>query len=304
MFLGFLWHAGGLFPSGVTRQARPCPAPIMTKTEFAIAFCSYGNLPTVQATLPTIIQECQRAGAGLLVYDCTVEGRDLQWAWLQQQADQHRFFLMLSSAVSMAQSRNTALQLCIDQYLPDYICLMEDDHGLRPGFIDAMVAAQKKYYGQEAPNGLRYGLFTGCQEHHQVTLHTLPDGNAYPDWDTPPLRLGGVNSCMRCAPTHHWLSVLKGYDLDEYPISRFQTGPSLMRNYHRGFTVMVVGNGQYVFEVQREGRGVTAAKETVPLWDDFYTRSDRRARASHDRPEQDCGGLIWANKEAGQRRPA
>jgi hypothetical protein len=160
-----------------------------------------------------------------------------------------------------------------------------------------MVAAQKKHYGKEAPNGLRYGLFTGCLLHHNVALHSLPDGNAYPDWDTPPLRLGGVNSCMRCAPTHHWLSVLKGYDLDEYPISRFQTGPSLMRNYHRGFTVMVVGGGQYVFEVNRAGRGVTAAKETTPLWDDFYTRSDRRAKASHERQPEDCGGLIWARPE-------
>jgi hypothetical protein len=273
----------------------------MTKTEFGIVFCSFGNLPTVQATLPTIIRECKQSGAGLVVHDCTAEGRSAegraaQWAWLQQQADEHGFFLMLSSPMSMAQARNLSLQLCIDQFLPSYICLMEVDHGVRPGFVKAMLDAQKKYYGQEAPNGLRYGLFTGCAEHHNAKLHALPDGNAYPDWDTPPLRLGGVNSCMRCAPTQHWLAVLKGYDVDEYPISRFQTGPSLMRNYHRGFTVMVVGQGQYVFEVQRAGRGVTASKETAPLWDDFYTRSDRRAHVSHERPEHDCGGLIWVKQ--------
>lgn len=256
----------------------------MDKTEFATVFCTFGDLESVQTTLPTVIAETRRAGARLLVHDCSTPeaGRDEKWAWLQKLSGGHEFFLFLSSPMSMAAARNFAMRFAIQQWLPDYICLMEDDHGFREGFIPVMTEAMRRYYGKRASTGFHFGLFSGCTKHWGVPSLALPDGNLYPNAETGVLRMGGPNSCMRCAPTHHWLEVLHGYDLDDFPISRFQTAPSALRNYHRGFTTMIVGNGQYVFDLDRPGRGVTDDGKCA-LWGDDFAARDPRANFDRDR---------------------
>lgn len=254
----------------------------MDKAEFATVFCTFGAIDSVRVTLPTVIAETARTGARLLVHDCSTPeaGRDEKWTWLRELSAQHDFFLFLSSPMSMAASRNFAMRFAIQQWLPEYLCLMEDDHGYREGFIPLMTEAMRRHYGKRAPNGFHFGLFSGCTHHWGEPSGTLPDGGIYPTTEAGQLRIGGPNSCMRCAPTHHWQEVLHGYDLDDFPISCFQTGPSLLRNYHRGFTTMIVGGGAYVFEVERPGRGVTDEGETA-LWTD--DRSARDPRAVFDR---------------------
>jgi hypothetical protein len=179
--------------------------------------------------------------------------------------------------MSMAHARNMCLSLGLSLFAPEYVCMMEDDHGLRRGAIPALIRAMQKYYGKESPNGLRYGLFTACrtcwkQHKHHRTL----DGHAYPAPHLEPGILGGANSCFRCAPTTHWVSVLKGYDADEYPISSYQTRNLSLRNYHCGFTSLAVKNGSLCFDVDRAGHGVTLERAQRP-WDPNYAASDLRS---------------------------
>lgn len=248
----------------------------MDKTEFLTIFGSFENLDVVRRTLPTIIEETKHNDARLIVHDSSVEGRRGKWDYLLELNKDHDFHLILSDNMSMAHARNMCLQLGQALYAPDYICMVEDDHGFRPGLIPAMVGAMKRYYGRPAPNGLRYGLFTACAKHHVPRRHRLADGNSYPDVDVDPIRLGGANSCFRCAPAHHWQNVLKGYDTDEYLISIYQTVNLNYRNYHKGFTTLVVQEGRLVFDVEAFGRG-TSADGGVKLWDDKYTASDARS---------------------------
>lgn len=256
----------------------------MDKAEFATVFCTFGDLASVKVTLPTVIAETARAGARLLVHDCSTRevGRDEKWTWLRELSAQHDFFLFLSSPMSMAASRNFAMHFAIQQWLPEYVCLMEDDHGFREGFIPLMTESIRRHYGKKAPNGFHFGMFSGCTHHWGVPSATLPDGGIYPTGDNGAMRLGGTNSCLRCAPTHHWLEVLKGYDLDDYPISCFQTGPSVLRNYHRGFTAMIVGGGEYVFTMDRAGRGVTD-EANFALWGNDFAARDPRAIFDRER---------------------
>jgi hypothetical protein len=250
----------------------------MNKTEFLTIFATYDALSTIQTTLPSIVEETKRAGAALIVHDSTdgEHSKDV-WDWLQELNRENDFFLILSSNLSMAHARNMCLQLGVSMYAPDYVCMMEDDHGFLPGLIPEMIVAMRQYYGKLAPNGLRYGLFTACRtcwaEHK---YHETLDGHSYPDAGLPPVYLGGANSCFRCAPASHWNAVLKGYDPDEYPISFFQTSNCNFRNYNNGFTTLVVGNGALISSVQRTGRGVSR-ESFPPLFDTLYTASDRRS---------------------------
>lgn len=250
----------------------------MNKKEFVTIFQTYSNTDVVKQTLPSIISESKKNNSGLIVYDTTEihHGRNKKWKYLQNLNDNKDFFLILSDNLSVADSRNTCLYLAKQIYLPDYICIIDDDHGFKPGIIKSLVNNIKKYYGKLSPNGLRYGLFTGCLKHRHGQCISLSDGNMYPDKNLAPGRLGGTNGCFRCAPTHHWENILKGYDSDEYLISVFQTSNINKRNYNKGFTVLIVDGGKKCFCVDHDGRG-TSNSDEIKMWDDKYTASDKRA---------------------------
>lgn len=126
------------------------------------------------------------------------------------------FFLVLSDNLSMSHVRNMYLHLGQELYAPDYIFIMDDDHGFRQGLIFAMIEAMKKYYGKVSPNGLRYGMFSRCFTHTRAKLEKINDIYTFPILDNEPFAVGGFNSCFRCTPTSHWNNVLKRYDTDEF----------------------------------------------------------------------------------------
>ena len=249
----------------------------MRRAQFLTIFPTFEDLDTIQQTLPTVLEEVERNDAALIVHDCSVNNRQAIWKWLQD-FNQGRFFLLLTDQLSMASARNMCLQLGLERFLPEYVCLLEDDHGFRPGIIPKLTQSMRNYYGKPCPNGLRYGLFTGCRKcWAHVTFINTQEGFAYPDPNMQWYFLGGANSCMRCAPVGHWQTVLKGYDPDEYMISNYQTRHSNFRNYSNGFTQMVVENGTLTWTVDRVGRGYTQVPE-LRAWDENYTASDLRSR--------------------------
>lgn len=261
----------------------------MDKTEFLTVYASFENLDAVKQTLPAVVAETRRNDARLIVHDSSVNGREEKWAYLQERNRNGEFFLLLSDNLSMAHARNMCLRLGRELYAPDYICLLEDDHGFLPGLIPAMVAAMKTHYGKRAANGLRYGLFSGCGEHNAKRRELLADGNAVPASSLEAEQLGRANSCCRAAPTSHWLDVLKGYDTDEYLISTFQTRNMNLRNYHKGFTAMIVQNGALLFAVPNRGRGFSAPP-AEKLWDDEFAASDPRSRYAGKKPADPGAG--------------
>jgi len=249
----------------------------MDKTEFLTIFPTFQNLDVVKRTLPSIVEETRRNDARLIVHDCSLDSRPEKVDYLRDASRDGEFFLLTSHNMSMAQSRNLCLELGRELFAPDYICLLEDDHGFNEGLIPSVVRAMKEYYGKPCPNGLRYGMFTGCSVHTHAELVQIDALHAYPGPASNPFQTGGSNNCFRCAPTSHWQNVLKGYDTDEYLISQFQTAGVRWRNYHKGFTVMFVGGGAGVFSVECEGRGLSS--EGGPrLWDNEYCASDPRSR--------------------------
>lgn len=250
----------------------------MEKTEFLTIFPTFENLEIVKKTLPSVIAETKKNNAKLIVHDSSIKGKQEKWNYLQKLNENDDFFLLLSDNLSMAHARNMCLSLGQELYAPDYICMTEDDHGFEEGLILQLVNAMKKYYGKDAPNGLKFGLFSGCTKHfHGEKFLITEDGNVCPDDESNPMTLGGANSCFRCAPTSHWNTVLKGYDTDEYLISTFQTKNLNFRNYHKGFTTLFVQNGKYTFAIDAMGRGASINSE-LKMWDEKYTASDKRSK--------------------------
>ena len=250
----------------------------MDKTTFLTIYPSFENLEVVKQTLPSIIEETKNNDAKLIVHDSSVKNREEKWDYLKELNKDSDFFLILSDNMSMAHARNMCLQLGQELYAPDYICMIEDDHGFKKGLITEIIEVMKKYYGKISPNGLRYGLFSGCTKHvHSSNFFKLPNNDLCPESNSEPMALGGANSCFRCSPASHWNNVLKGYDTDEYLISTFQTKNLNFRNYHKGFTTLFLNNGNYVFDIEVEGRGFTT-KNNLHLWDEKYTASDKRSQ--------------------------
>ncbi len=247
----------------------------MEKTQFLTLFMTFEKLEVVKETLPSVIAETKKNDARLIVHDSSEDGKDEKWSYLRDLNKDRDFFLILSDNLSMAHARNMCLFLGQSLYAPDYICMVEDDHLFSSGLIRSMVDAMKKYYGQVSPSGLRYGLFSGCATHCYAKRSLLEDGHACLDKDSEPGMLGGANSCCRCAPTAHWNNVLKGYDTDEYLISTYQTKHLNYRNYHKGFTTLIVDNGARMSLVENEGRGTS--QRNLKLWDEIYTASDYRS---------------------------
>ena len=256
----------------------------MDKTEFLTIYPTYENLEVVKQTLPSVIAETTKNGARLIVHDSSEKGREEKWQYLQELNRNSDFFLLLSTNLSMAHVRNMCLKLGQELYAPEFICMIEDDHGFNEGVIQSLIDAMKKHYGRTSPNGLRYGLFTACEKHHYSQKHPIDEVCFYPDPGSPPGLLGGANSCFRCAPTSHWNNVLKGYDTDEYLISTYQTKHLNYRNYHKGFTTCILGNN-LAFDVDSVGRG-TSSKTKLSLWDETYTASDFRS-VFHGKSQQD-----------------
>jgi hypothetical protein len=228
--------------------------------------------------LPSIIDEVNNHNARLLVIDnsiSNVEKREYLLALRQSK----EFFLMISDNTSYAHSRNLGLHLGQELYAPDIITILDDDHGIKPGFIPATSNAVNEYYGQPSPNGLRYGMFTCCHVHTNAELEKIDDSLYYPKIveNQSPFVIGGANGCCRIAPASHWASVLKRYDTDSYSISNFQSSGPRWRNYYKGFTAMFIGKpGQYIFDIEEEGRGEASPDEK--LWDSQYAKDDPRSK--------------------------
>jgi hypothetical protein len=251
----------------------------MDKTEFLTIFPTYSKTYIVKKVLPSVIEETNRNDAKLMVHDSTEpgHGQNEKWEYLRNLNKCNDFFLLLSTNMSMAHTRNMCLKLGQELYAPDYISMLEDDHGYNAGLIPAMLEATKKYYGKISPNGLRYGMFTCCEKHTNAKLEKIDNMHSFPIRDNLPFDLGGCNSCLRLAPTSHWNNVLKGYDTDEYLISEFQTSNLRWRNYHKGYTVLFVGGEDLIFSFDEGGRGVSFDNK-LKLYDRDFCASDVRSR--------------------------
>lgn len=249
----------------------------MEKTNFLTIYRTFERLDVVKQTLPGIIEETKRNDAKLIVHDSSLNNRDEKWHYLLELNKNEDFFLMLSSNLSSAHVSNMCLQLGQELFAPEYICIVEDDHGFYPGTISSLVTAMKDYYGKVSPNGLRYGLFTGCAVHNTHLTEPLPGGHSYPSTVNDVSQMGRANACFRCAPAAHWNNILKGFDTDEYLVSNYQVSNLNRRNYHKGFTALLVCNGHLCSFVDLPGRGASD-KSGLRRWDATYTASDPRSR--------------------------
>ncbi len=255
----------------------------MEPCELLVIYPTYGRLMMTKKTLNSVISEITAsARSQLLIHDCT-PGRDggaKRDMILELTNGRHRVFSIFSDDMSMGQSRNMCLNLGIEAWTPGYILMLEDDHELQPNSLQVLLGVMRSWYGIPSPNGLRYGMFSECFGCTNAQLKPVPGqdiGLCYPTGE--PAVIGGSNSCFRAAPIHHWISVLRGYDIDEYPISFFQTAGLKWRNYHRGYTTMYIRKPDgdlYCRKLPGEGRA-TSDPNPLPLWDNQYCASDPRS---------------------------
>lgn len=247
------------------------------KREFGIVFNTMNSLDVVSKTLPSIIEEVSKSDALLIIHDTSNgEDRKIIHDEIEAMLDPGSSIYISSSNMPASVSRNMGLHILLDMANPEYICFLEDDHGFKSGFLEAAGRAIEMHHGKVMSNGLRAGLFSGCSKCNGGERVYV---NEYRDFVRPGSEhvtlLGGVNACCRMAKTSHWLAAIKGFDIDEYYISEFQTSGVNYRNYNLGYCSLIFNNGDLMFDVYKVGRGTTSTG--LRLWDNNYTASDSRS---------------------------
>jgi hypothetical protein len=251
----------------------------MASADFVTIYTSFNDFDAVRSIFPLVLAEAKRSDSALIVHDCSTNQTDEIWSWYRDMSERHKFVHLFSNRIPFAIARNMCLSLALEMFAPQYICMLEDDHGYAEGAVDKLRQAMRTHYGQPSPNGLKYGMFSLCPDHwgddFRQSCLSDGEGNLYPPPTSQQMHLGGANSCCRCAPASHWMTVLKGYDVDEYPISFYQTKHLNHRNYNRGFTTLYVGGGDLILYQDRPGAG--GGLQNI-AFDDEFTASDARSR--------------------------
>jgi len=152
--------------------------------------------------------------------------------------ENERIFISICQNLSFAQSRNFGLFNIKNSIVPyKYLTFFEDDHFYYSNGLEQLEAAIDKYWGKTVIGDLKVGTFTYCMEHKRTDLVELEENIFIPKIESNQ-KLGSINSCMRSGPIQHFLIHTGGYELDEYPISFYQTNAQNIKNYNKGFTTM------------------------------------------------------------------
>ena len=150
-----------------------------------------------------------------------------------------RLILITGGNLSFAQSRNLGLFSAKNSIYPfRYITFFEDDHFYRYRDLNQLESLMDKYWGKKVLGDLKVGMFSYCIEHKKTDLVEIENNVFIPKVGEESINIGAINSCMRSAPIQQFIMHSGNYELDEYPISTYQTNAQNIKNYNKGFTTM------------------------------------------------------------------
>lgn len=178
----------------------------------------------------------------IIISDATPYSEKLDWIRRSNADD----IIWTPNFTSAATSRNIAVNLMLDKYSTEYICLLEDDFEYTENWYPALIECCKKYYGRISPWGLAYGMFSASPhplEKEKVMMDKEIGLKAY---------LLGLVADQRFMPSHHYLSCLRFWDPDILGISSGQTGLQSIRNTNRGFCGGVITNMDLCREIPEQ----------------------------------------------------
>ena len=150
-----------------------------------------------------------------------------------------RLILITGVNLSFAQSRNLGLYSANNSTFPfKYITFFEDDHFYYYQDLNHLEFLMDRYWGKKVVGNLKVGMFSYCIEHKKTDLVEIENNVFIPKINEESINIGAVNSCMRSAPIQQFILHAGNYELDEYPISTYQTSAQNIKNYNKGFTTM------------------------------------------------------------------
>lgn len=195
--------------------------------ETCIVFVSYGRPKIAEISYDSLLSAIApyRNRIKLIISDATNDEQKIKWANKTDADD----LILTPRFTPAATSRNLAMTLILDKYSPKYICMLEDDFEYSKNWYPNLVNAASKLYGIPSPFGLPYGIFSAC-DHHVNPEYTRKD-----EENGVTAYIFGSVAYQRFMPTHHYLSVMRGWDSDLLGISFAQTGGQTFRNVMRGF---------------------------------------------------------------------
>ena len=182
---------------------------------------------------------------------------------------------IFTSNISFAKSRNLGIFYSTNSVDPlKYLTLVEDDHYVYLDCLKQLEVIMDKYWGKKINDSLKIGMFTTCMQHTNAQLTEIETNLYIPNLFESPNHMGGLNSCFRSAPIYQFLNIVGGYDLDEYPISYYQTASQNIKNYNNGYTVMFYDIKKTVSHENSDIKENSLGAQTVgDRFDPNYTKS-------------------------------
>ena len=192
-----------------------------------IIFVSYGRLEVATKSYESLEKAIQKNRNEIKVIISDASNTVEKFHWLNDtDADD---VIITPRFTPAAISRNLAITLMLDKYVPTYICMVEDDFTYHQDWYSALVDITEKCYGVISPLDLAYGIFSASQHH-------IPDDRMKFDSKNNLIAyFFGAVAYQRFTTLSHYLSVMKRWDADVLGISYAQTGGQTFRNTMRGF---------------------------------------------------------------------
>lgn len=220
----------GLEPGGDDRAplgSYPADEVVATCPETVIVFVTHGRPELAARSYASLSAALApyRDRVRVILSDASDDLDKMAWA-RQTDADD---VILTPRFTPAATSRNLAMTLALDKYVPRYVCHLEDDFAYHPAWYPSLVATAARLHGARSPLGLAYGVFS-------ASAHAIPEARLTPDPDNGVTAyIFGAVATQRFMPLSHYLAVFRQWDADVLGISFAQTGGQTFRNTMRGF---------------------------------------------------------------------
>lgn len=200
--------------------------------ETAIVFGTFGRQDIANKSLSSLIKATEGTNTRIVVADSSPNPQCLD---LCLECDRCSY-LWTPGKVSMAASRNIAVEYIRNHFVSEWLLFVEDDLVYKEDWYSALISSANTYYGTKSPLGLAIGIFTASP------LGVKKDENSVVLEDGEIVSMFGPRADQRLFKTNHYFTISREWENDLLGISSAQTGKIINRSLMRGYCALSIGH--------------------------------------------------------------
>lgn len=200
--------------------------------ETAIVFGTFGREDIANKSLSSLIKATEGTNTRIVIADSSPNPQCLDLSGQSARCS----YLWTPGKVSMAASRNMAVEYVRNHFVSEWLLFLEDDLVYTEDWYATLISSANTYYGTKSPLGLAIGIFTASP------LGVKKDENSVVLEDGALVSMFGPRADQRLFKTNHYFSISREWENDLLGISSAQTGKIINRSLMRGYCVLSIGH--------------------------------------------------------------